>query len=78
MFNGDSKKANQQFDAMKLMKPFMTTNELHQVYNATIRSLMEYCCPVFVKLPKVLSQKLERVEGRTHRIMFREALAKQM
>ena len=42
---------------------------LHTVYEATIRSLLEYACPVFVGLSPTLSERLNRIVRRAHRIM---------
>jgi len=67
------KRANRQFHAMKLLKPLMTQSELHTVYTATIRSLMEYCCPAFVSLPRFLSERLEKIGKRAHRIIYGES-----
>ncbi len=58
---------------MKLLKPLMTQSELHTVYTATIRSLMEYCCPAFVSLPRFLSERLEKIGKRAHRIIYGES-----
>lgn len=67
------KRANKQFHAMKLLKPLLTQSELHIVYTATIRSLLEYCCPVFVSLPRFLSERLEKIDKRAHRIIYGES-----
>ena len=68
------KKANQRFHALKQIKPYVDKQDVHKIYNAYmyIRSVLEYCCPVFVKLNSCLSNKLEKVDRRAHRIIFKE------
>ena len=66
------RKANQQFHALKLINSYVSPDELHIVYTTTIRSLLEYCSPAFVKLPAKLSLKLQRIDNRAHRIIYGE------
>ena len=47
----------------------MTSNDLHIVYEATIRSLLEYASPVLVGLSPTLSELLNRIVRRAHCIM---------
>ena len=44
--------------------------ELHDVYLAIIRSIFDYCCPLFMKLPIKLVKKIRKVEKRAHRLIF--------
>ena len=62
-------KVNKQFYAMRKVRRFLTPMDLHTVYEATIRNLLEYACPVFVGLPPTLSERLNRVVRRAHRII---------
>ena len=66
------KKANQRFHALKQIRPLVDSNDLHRIYNALIRSVLDYCSPVFVSLNVSLSKKLERIDKRAHRIIFRQ------
>jgi hypothetical protein len=66
------KKANQKFHVLKLIKPLVTPEDLHKIHNAYIRSILDYCSPVFVKLNRRLSEKLQRIDNRAHRIIFNQ------
>ena len=56
------------------------SDDLYAIYAALIRSILEYCCPVWHHaLPLYLSEKLERVQKRALRIIhpglsYRETL----
>ena len=65
-----SKKACQRLHLLRKFKPYMNEFELHEVYCSFIRSLFDYCCPVFVHLPKFLCDILRRVEKRSHKIIY--------
>ena len=64
------KKCCQRFHALRRLKPFLPPRELHSVYTAHIRSLIEYACPVFSGLNKTTSDTLQRIDDRAHRIIF--------
>ena len=64
------KKACKRLHLLRMMKTQVREDELHSLYLSTIRSLFDYCCPVFVTLPKKLIQKIRRVERRAHRIIY--------
>ena len=66
------KKANSRFYAMRKLRPFLNTHELHELYTGFIRPVLEYGCPVFVGLHKKLSSRLISVDKRAHWIIFRE------
>ena len=59
----------------------MTADDLLTIYIALIRSVLEYCCPVWhTNLPFYLSEQIERLQMRVLRIIFpslsyREALS---
>ena len=40
--------------------------------NALIRSIFDYCSPVYVKLPNKLCKKVKKVEKRAHRLIYGE------
>lgn len=67
--NDTLSKCNRRFYILRKAKPFVTLRELRQLYNATIRSLIEYACPVFVQLPRSLQLKLERIQKRACRLI---------
>ena len=48
--------------------------DLKEIYFSLIRSVLEYCCPVWhVALPLYLAEKLERVQKRAFRITLPES-----
>ena len=64
-----------------LKRSGMTADDLLTIYIALIRSVLEYCCPVWhTNLPSYLSEQIERLQKRVLRIIFpslsyREALS---
>ena len=71
--NATVKKLSQRLHILRVLKPYISVEELHQVYLAMSRSLADYCSPVFVKLPQNLIDKLQRAERRAHRIIYGDA-----
>ena len=65
-----TKRASQRLHIIRTLRPHTTSIELHEIYNGLIGSLLEYCCPVFPKLPDNLRGLIKKVEKRAHRIMF--------
>jgi hypothetical protein len=64
------RKACQRLHILRVLKRYAHHEELHLVYQALIRSLFDYCCPLFVILPKKLVALIRRTEKRAHKIMF--------
>ena len=64
--------ASRRFHFLRIVKSITTKAELHEIYQATIRAPLEYCCPVFVHLNKKLSSKIERIDQRAHRLIFEQ------
>ena len=64
------KKASKRLRILRVLKPFTTPEELHQVYVTTVRSVFDYACTVFIGLDTGLSKRLQRIDKRAHRIMF--------
>ena len=54
------------------MKPLTSKNELHQIFQVSIRSYFDYCSPVFVSLNKKLTNRLDRIVRRAHYIIFED------
>ena len=69
-----SKKANQRLHILRKLKPFLSSNQLHTVYLTHIRSLFDYCSPVFVGIGKGLDKKLQRIANRAHRLIYGNSL----
>lgn len=66
------RKANQRFHVLKQIKPLVSAEDLHKIYEAYIRSILDYCSPAFVKLNRCLNDRLQKVDNRAHRIIFHE------
>ena len=63
------KVGSQRLHIIRKMKGLVSEANLHCVYTAIIRSLLEYASPVFVGLNKKQSGILQRIDRRAHRIM---------
>ena len=68
--NAVNRKMCQRLNILRVLKRHVTQDELHQVYIALVRSVADYCCPVFVRIPFNLNRKLQRLERRAHRLIF--------
>ena len=55
--------------AIRLLKPLLPTASLITVYFATVRSILEYASPAFVNLPVGLSNMLEKLQNRFHKLI---------
>ena len=62
-------RACQRLHVLRKAKPFLSQEELHGIYLAIIRSLFDYCCPVFIYLSKNLCDDIRRVERRAHKLI---------
>jgi len=61
--------ASRKLHILRVLKKFLPKSELINVYFASIRSSLEYCSPLFGTLPVLLSNDLERIQSRAHRII---------
>ena len=63
--------ATKRMYALRILKKStsLSTKSLIAVYNAIIRSILEYASPVFGCLTTGLANKLERIQARCHRII---------
>ena len=61
--------ASRRMYALRIIKPIISKNNLKLVYDGLIRSILEYGSPAFGNLPKVLSDKLEKIQSRCHRLI---------
>jgi len=59
-------RANQRFYAVRILRHFLSAKELTHVYYSMIRSLLEYCSPLFIGLNKRNCAKLDRIQNRFH------------
>ena len=67
--NAISKRASTKIFVLRQLKPFLTVPELVTIYNNCIRSILEYCAPLFVGLNSTLANIIENVQSRSHRII---------
>ena len=61
--------ASRRLYAMRILKQFMSKQQLKLTYNSMIRSYIEYCAPLFLGLPVGESNRLEKFQRRFHRIV---------
>jgi hypothetical protein len=66
------KKASQRLYFLRILKPYRTKIELWRIYFSIIRSILEYAAPIFMALPKGLSDNIEKLQRRAHRIICGE------
>ena len=64
-----SKAASRMAYILRQMRPFLPKTLLVRVYNAVIRSRLEYCNAVFAGLPISEADKLEAIQRRCHRLI---------
>ena len=63
------KKANRNIFVLRQMKSFVNKDILTLVYSSLVRSILEYCNPLFIGINKKQSKKLEKVRKHCHRII---------
>lgn len=63
------RKASSRMYVLRQLKPFLVKDQLFDIYCACIRSVIEYCCPLFVSLRSHQSKLLEKVQDRCHRTL---------
>ena len=68
-FNAVITKASQRLHFLRLLKKNLTKQQLWNVYNSLIRSLLEYAAPIFIALPSYLCDRLEKLQNRAHNII---------
>ena len=61
--------ANSRFFALRCLRPLLSKYELCAVYYALIRSIVEYCCPLFVGINHKNSIVLESIQRRFHNLL---------
>ena len=63
--------ASKRIYALRILKRTTTlsTDELTMIYNAVIRSILEYASPSFGNLPCGLAKMIDRIQSRCHRII---------
>ena len=61
--------ASQRLYVIRTLKPLLSTEQLHLVYQSIVLSILLYAAPLFISLPKCVADKLERFNKRVHRII---------
>lgn len=61
--------ASRRFYALRLLRPSLSNNELVVVYNAFLRSILEYCAPLFLGMSSVNANRLNLLQKRFHRLL---------
>jgi hypothetical protein len=61
--------ASKRLYALRVLRPILTKNDLKNVYQSLIRSLIEYCAPVFIGLSIHNCELLRKLQNRAHRII---------
>ena len=66
------RKASKRLHIIRVLGPAgVPPQEIVLIYISLIRSILEYCCPVWhTSLPQYLSDSVERIQKRTFRIMY--------
>jgi hypothetical protein len=62
-------KACQRLHILRILKRCLTKKQLWNVYFALIRTLLEYAAPIFMALPITISERIENVQRRAHKII---------
>lgn len=67
--NNVIKAASRRFYVLRMLRPLLTDNNLKIVYFGLIRSILEYCNPLFIGMHKSELRKLEQIQRRFHRLL---------
>lgn len=65
-----TKRANRNLYPLRKLKPILCKNNLVNIYNATIRNIFEYSCPLFIGLHNKDLIPLKKVEKRAMQIIY--------
>ena len=63
------KKASSRVFILRQLNPFLSIVRLVDIYYACVRSILEYCSPLFCNLKQYESNSLDVVQNRCHRII---------
>jgi hypothetical protein len=61
--------ASRKMFALRFIRPYVNKVEMKLFYVSLVRSILEYCCPLFVGMTSKCVKKLDRVQRRFHRLM---------
>lgn len=71
------KLCSQRLYVLRLLRPYLTDDELLSVYYSFVRSIFEYACPTFVSLGSILNNEIEIIQKRAFRIIFGDRIPPQ-
>ena len=63
------KQCHSRFYALRVLKPILSHDDLLNVYSLFIRSLLEYCAPLFVAINEKNNRVLNSVQHRCHNLI---------
>ena len=63
------KTASQRFYPLRILRPSLSNANMKTVYYGIIRSLLEYCAPLFVGISITDSKRLDKIQRRFHRLL---------
>lgn len=63
------KKASKRLYILRTLKALVSPEELHEIYMSVVRAVFDYASVLFVGLEVGLSNKLQRIDKRAHRII---------
>ena len=61
--------ASQLLSFIRLLKSQVNQEEICTAFNSLVRSILEYCAPLFIGLSKCNANKLEKILSRFHRLI---------
>lgn len=64
-----TKTASKRLYALRTLKPCLSHSNLKLTYFMLVRSVMEYCCPVFISLDSSDRTRLDVIQRRFHKIL---------
>ena len=64
--------ASRRFFILRVLRRSLSDTNLRLVYFALLRSVLEYCAPLFVSLASVDSNRIDRIQRRFHRLLCGE------
>lgn len=67
--NSVIKCASQRLFFIRLLKSHVNEKEICIAFNSLVRSILEYCAPLFIGLSKCHTSKLEKILSRFHRLL---------
>ena len=64
-----TKTASRRLYALRILRPLLPDKSLRVTYNALLRSILEYCAPLFLGITQTDSNRLEAVQNRFHKLL---------